>query len=259
MTSVNYFENVNISNFNYKKPEKVNNSYFGSMNYGKNSEPIYIQTPKLKCNCNIKEILTNKVPYLNTIVSKKNITLYDLFRNIDSNIIKTTFDNSNNWFGKELPYEIIDDMYKPITNDNIKEQINMKFKIPFSKNKVQCTCYNQNKEPIDIENIKENDNLILVLHLKGIKILKQIFYCECYISQIKIIEDKVNKFNILNEYSFIETENDISETDLEIFDDEYLKELKEKKENILLLKKEISEYENKLEDKKKLLKELEIN
>jgi len=151
-------------------------------------------------------------------------------------------------------------MYKPITSPLKKDsEPNIKFKIPFSKNKVQCTCYNQNKESIDITNIKENDYLILVLHIKGIKILKQSFYCECYISQIKKIEDKSSKYNILNEYSFIENNNEETEDDLDIFDEEYLKEIKEKNNKINMLKKEISEYEINLTNKKNLLSELENN
>lgn len=259
MSSVNYYENVNISNFNYSKPEKINNSYFGRVNYGKNEEPIYIQTPKLRCNSDVKECLNSKTPYLDLSISKKNINFYELFTNIDSNIIKKTFDNSENWFSKQLPYEIIDDMYKPITSPLKKDsEPTIKFKIPFSKNKVQCTCYNQNKESIDITNIKENDNLILVLHIKGIKILKQSFYCECYISQIKKIEDKNSKYNILNEYSFIDTEQEENEDDLDIFDEEYLNEIKERNNKIDMLKKEISECEINLSTKKKLLTELEI-
>ena len=97
-------------------------------------------------------------------------------------------------------------------------------------------------------------NLILVVHLKGIKILKSTFYCECYISQIKIIDDKNHKYNILDEYSFIETEND---DDIDIFDEEYLNEIKEKKNKIILLKKEITECEINLTEKKNLLNDLE--
>lgn len=260
MSSVNYYENVNISNFNYSKPEKINNSYFGRLNYGKNEEAIYIQTPKLRCNNDVNEALNSKSPYLNLSIPNKYINFYELFTNIDSNIIKTTFDNSERWFNKQLPYEIIDDMYKPITSPLKKDsEANIKFKIPFSKNKVQCTCYNQNKESIDITNIKENDNLILVLHIKGIKILKQSFYCDCYISQIKVIENSSSKFNILNEYSFIETEQEENDDDLDIFDEEYLNEIKEKRNKINKLKKEISEYENNLTNKKNLLSELENN
>jgi len=92
MSSVNYYENINISNINYNKPEKINNSYFGKINYGKNEEPIYIQTPKLRCNNSAKESLNSKTPYLDLSISKKNINFYELFTNIDSNIIKKTFD-----------------------------------------------------------------------------------------------------------------------------------------------------------------------
>ena len=49
----------------------------------------------------------------------------------------------------------------------------------------------------------------MILHFKGLKILKESFHLDCYINQIKVID--TNKFNILNEYSIIE-DNDGSAT-----------------------------------------------
>ena len=53
------------------------------MSYGDNSEPIYIQTPKLKCKVNVKDIAENKQPYLEVIVPKNKMDFYDLLTKID--------------------------------------------------------------------------------------------------------------------------------------------------------------------------------
>ena len=63
-------------------------------------------------------------------------------------MFKSTFDNSKNWFDKELPYEIIDEMYKPITEPFKKgEEASIKFKIPISKKRERIYKY---KEPLDV-------------------------------------------------------------------------------------------------------------
>lgn len=259
MASVKQYDNIDLKKMNILKPEKINNSYFGYINYDENKEPMYIQTPKLKCNVNVVDILENKTPQLDVTISLKDINFFDLLVNIDDTIVTRTHENSENWFSKELPLNVIDEMYKPLHSSFKKgNEPKIKFKIPISKNRIQCTCYNQKKECIDITNIKKDDTIILVLHFRGIKILKQTFYCDCYISQIKILENKVNKYQILEDYSILGSEEE--EEDLDIFDEEIINEMKRKEEEkqykIKELKKEINNYENEIKNKKDILSEL---
>ena len=260
-TSVKNYDTIDVEKFNFTKPGKYNNSYFGAMSYGDNKEPIYIQTPKLRCKINVKDILENKQPYLEVIVPKHKLDFYDLFINIDDKHIKKTFISSEEWFGKELPLEAIDEMYKPITKGFKKNtEPSIKFKLPIIKNKIHCTVYNQQKNSIDISEIKENDELILILHLKGLKVLKQYYLCDCYISQIKLFQEKDLKYNIIDEYSIIDDDIDDLD-DLEIFDEELIyeinKEKEEKKQKIEDLKKQLEEEEINIKEKKKLLEYLQ--
>ena len=260
MASVKNYDSIDVNNFNYTKPEKYNNSYFGSMSYGDNTEPIYIQTPKLKCKTNIKDILSIKTPYLEVIIPKNRLDFYDLFINIDDKNVKTTFNRSEEWFNKELPMEAIDEMHKPITKGFKKNtEPSIKFKLPIIKGKVQCSVYNQMRNFIDINDIKENDEIILILHLKGLKVLKQHYFCDCYISQIKLFQEKDLKYNIINDYSIID--NIDNEEDLDIFDEEFIEEINkekaEKENKIEVLKKELKEEEKNIKDKKKNLEDLQ--
>lgn len=264
MTSVKTYDSIDISNFNYTKPTKFNNSYFGPMSYDKNTEPIYIQTPKLRCKTVIKEIMENKTPYLEVTIPKNRLDFYDLFLNIDDKNVKITYERSNEWFGKELPIEAIEEMYKPFTKGFKKNtEPTLKFKIPVVKGKVQCSVYNQQRNFIDISDIKENDELILILHLKGLKVLKQHYLCDCYISQIKLFQEKDLKFNILDQYSIIDDNENDEQDDLDIFDEELLHEINKQKEEEKQKKLEkeikIEELKKQMEENKKLLEDLENN
>ena len=115
MTSVKTYESIQVDKFNYNKPTKYNNSYFGPLSYDENTEPIYIQTPKLKCKTNLKDIIEQKNPYLEVTIPKNRLDFYDLCLSIDDKNVKTTFEKSEDWFGKDLPMEAIEGMYKPIT------------------------------------------------------------------------------------------------------------------------------------------------
>ena len=263
MTNVTKYEDINTEEFNYNKPEKYNNSYFGSMSYGETNVPIYIQTPKIKFTGNIKDILEQTNPVFDVSIPKNRLDFYDLFLNIDNQNIKNTFNNSKEWFSKELPMEAIDDMYKPITKGFKKDtEPTLKFKLPLTKGKPQCIIYNQQRTFIDINDINHGDEVILILHLKGLKVLKQYYYCDCYISQIKVFKLKDLKYNILKDYSILDESNDEQE-DLDIFDEEIIekivkekKEKEEKSKEITRLRKEIQNYENNILEKKVELEDL---
>ena len=151
MTSVKTYESIQVDKFNYNKPTKYNNSYFGPLSYDENTEPIYIQTPKLKCKTNLKDIIEQKNPYLEVTIPKNRLDFYDLCLSIDDKNVKTTFEKSEDWFGKDLPMEAIEGMYKPITKGFKKDtEPTIKFKIPVAKGKFQCSCYNQSKNFIDV-------------------------------------------------------------------------------------------------------------
>ena len=257
MASVKTYESIDVDKFNYNKPTKYNNSYFGPLSYDTNTEPIYVQTPKLRCKTNIKDVLDNKNPYLEVSIPKNRLDFYDLFLNIDDKNVKTTFDKSEEWFGKALPREAIEEMYKPITKGFKKNtEPTIKFKIPVSKGKLQCSCYNQMKNFIDVSEIKENDEIILNLNLKGLKVLKQHYFCDCYISQIKLFQEKDLKYNIIEDYSFIDVEEEEEEDYSDILDQELIHEFNKEKEE---KEKKIQEIKQKMEENKKLLEDLENN
>ena len=218
--SVLRYEDVDVNEINFSKPEKVGTSYFGSISYGTELKPLYVQTPRLKSLINVCDIQEKKNPHLEVEIPNGHFDIYDFFLNLDDSCIKNTFKKSQEWFGKELPLEAIDDMFKRTTKPFKKnENPVMKFKLPIVKNKIQCGVYNQQRVFLDINDIKCDSEVILVLHLRGLKILKQNFYFDCYVSQIKVFQDKDTKYNIIPEYAVIEEKDDYDD----IFDQEILK------------------------------------
>ena len=256
MTSIHRYDEVDIDKINYSKPEKIGSSYFGSMSYGDNLRPLYIQTPKLKSMINFSDIKEKKSPYLDVEIPIGNYDIYDFFLSLDDQNIKTTVSRSNEWFQREIPLEAIDDMYKRTTKP-FKKDVNptLKFKLPIVKNEIQCGVYNQQKVFIDLDEIKEGVDLILILHIRGLKVLKQYFYCDCYVSQIKVFqENKALKYNIISEYSMVDNGSESGEDifDQQILDSFKTEEEKKEKEKQELREKEENERKEKLERENKI-------
>ena len=147
-------------------------------------------------------------------------------------------------------------MYKRTTKP-FKKDVNptLKFKLPIVKNEIQCGVYNQQKVFIDLDEIKEGVDLILILHIRGLKVLKQYFYCDCYVSQIKVFqENKALKYNIISEYSMVDNGSESGEDifDQEILDSFKTEEEKKEKEKQELREKEENERKEKLERENKI-------
>ena len=247
---------LHLKKLNYKKPEKQGLIYYSAIDYQNN--PFYLQTPKMICKKNGHEITESKNNYLEIEPSNIDFSFYDTFVNLDELNVKKTFENNKDWFGKDIPLEVIDNMYKR-SNKPVKKDSKpiFSFKVPISKGNVQCQIYDQKKTCVDLNQIKEGTEVVCILHLKGLKFLKQHYYCDIYISQIKVFLEGDHKYTILDTYSF----NDAEEEEMEIkelekdlmLDNEFLESIqnKEKDKNLILSEidsanKLIKEQENKI-------------
>ena len=236
------YKDINTDDLTFTNPEKLGNCYI--CNLYNDDDLVYVQTPILEIsNINFSE----DGNYIE--VSSDNKQFIDFLLEMDENCVRSTFNNSGEWFKKDIPYEAIDNMYKEriIEPDDNETIFQTKFKLPVVNDKVQCNIYNKDKEIIDIKDLN-GKNIIMILHFKGLKILKDNFCLDCYINQIKEID--TNKYNILNNYAIIEDEED------ELIDENMFSvELQEILEKENLEKKKLEKI--KLDKINKLKEELE--
>jgi hypothetical protein len=239
MSTVSY-KDLLIDDMTFSNPERIGNSYMCNLYH--DDSLVYVQTPILKIiNINLSD--EEDENYIE--VSTDNKSFIDFLLEMEDNCVKCTFNNSNEWFKKDIPYEAIDNMYKEKDVYEDDNKYLTKFKLPVLNNNIQCNIFNKDKEIVDIKDLNEK-SIIMILHFKGLKILKESFHLDCYINQIKVID--TNKFNILNEYSIIEDndefnvidENMFSEEIKEVLEQEKLEKIKlEKLEQINKLKEEL--------------------
>ena len=247
-------DDVKIDKVNYTKPEKNGQSYFSSISYGDTLNPLYIQTPKLLCRTNISEMKNKKVPYLDVEVPTGKMNIYDFLLSLDDNNIKTTVQKSKEWFGKEIPIQAIDDMYRRTTKPFKKNTApHIRLRLPLIKNEIKCGVYNQNRIFVGSDEVKDGSEVVLILHIRGLKVLKTSYYCDCYITQIKLFQENESKFNIIKDYSILDDEEE--DEDLgDIFSEEIYNSFEkeeEKKEKDEEKKKKDEEKKKKDEEKKK--------
>ena len=252
-------DDVKIDNINYTKPEKNGQSYFSSISYGDSLNPFYIQTPKLICKTNISDMTGKKIPYLDVEVPSGKMNIYDFLLSLDDNNIKTTVKQSEDWFGKKIPLQAIDDMYRRTTKPfrkNTAPQIRLR--LPLIKNEIKCGVYNQNRIFIGTDEVKEGSEVVLILHIRGLKVLKTTYYCDCYITQIKLFQEKESKFNIIKDYSILDDEDEEEKELGDIFSEEIYHSFQDEEERKRLDEEEKKKKKEANVEKKKLKEEKRV-
>lgn len=252
------YDEVDFKKIKYNTPEKKGLVYYSGISY--NEQPFHIQTPKLKCLISGAECINRKSPSLDLENINNDFKFYDFLLSIDENNVLSTFKESEKWFDKEIPKDTIDEMYKrllkPVKKGN---RPTYSFKVPTLKGQVQCPLYDQHKICQTIEKCDKDIEVELIIHIRGLKFLKQNFYCDSYISQIKIYLPNEEKYSIINDYSFKDSNEKLNEINEDEEQDKSKEEVESEKVELEKVesKKVEKEVESEEVESKKVEKEVE--
>ena len=108
--SVYRHTDLDLKKINYKKPEKQGLIYYSGIDY--KNEPLYLQTPKLILTRSGLQTIERKNNNLELEPGNNDFSFYDTLLNLDELNVKRTFENNKEWFDKDIPLEVIDNMYK---------------------------------------------------------------------------------------------------------------------------------------------------
>lgn len=254
MTDIYRLDSLDYKKIIYKSPIKSGNYYYSAITYD-GDKPLYLETP----NVYSSQELINCENTLSVKISPEDFTVYDKLLELDENNVKNTIANSESWFKKNLPEEIVRNMYKRITEPLVKDELpKIVLRLPKLKDKLVCGVFNKDGIPIAKEEIKSDTEIKCILHVKGLKFLKKYFLCDIYITQIKIAEHKI--YSIPNECLFNDEDDYRLSLPEDVIDTEMIKEiekerikqekLEEKRNEIISVKNEIEVLQSKLDQLK---------
>jgi hypothetical protein len=164
--------------------------------------------------------------------------------------------------------DILEGMYKRITDPFKKDDIpSIKFRLPYVQEELQTKIYNQSNELIELDSLISGTTIILMGHVRGLKFLKQNYYCDLHLSQIKLIQqhsadpESVTISCLIedDETTNVEVQQD-NKYDYEILDEEIIqknKEIEELETTILEHRQNISQYTEKIDNENEILSKLE--
>jgi hypothetical protein len=183
-------------------------------------------------------------------------SFYDFLLKIDDRNIKETHDKGTDWFGKSIPLDMIDDMYKRTTKPLKRDQRpSFSFRVPMEKKSPQCKVYTQKRDLGSVSDIQAGSHVVTVLHVRGLKFLKQHYYCDCYVSQLQISTVAPTKYIIPETCVFSDEEPDIDDK----IDEELLQSIQfseqERQESLKVFEGRIRNLQDDISEKNKELAE----
>jgi hypothetical protein len=163
-------------------------AYFTKIEY--NKKPLYIQTEKSLTRQGI--VKSGKKFYCDLMFDKNSESLINWFEKLEEKCQKLLYDKNDAWFQNSLEESDIEGafnsmirIYKSgkyyLIRTNIKNN---------QANEAIIKIYNEKQIPLNIEDIKDETEIISILEIQGIKFTSRNFQIEIELKQIMVLDNE---------------------------------------------------------------------
>jgi hypothetical protein len=217
---------TNLVGFNFKELSLENptplqgGNFFTKIKYSNKGIALYLQLPQCVSKNGIITC-TNKRSYIDLQYNYFETDLLNWLENLENRCRELIYEKRELWFESEMMEDDIENMflntYKPY---NSGKYLIVRTNVPNVKNIKQqgCLIYDENENFLEYESIKNNIQIIPLLHIEGIKFTSKSFKIEFTIKQIMVLslEDKIKNNCLIkhnNTNTNTTTNNEIKDAD----------------------------------------------
>jgi len=150
-------------------------------------KPLYAQPPK----CKIKQgiVKAGKRMYCDLMFTNENENFIRWLENLDNTSQKAIFNNRKKWFETELEEHDIENSFtSPLKIYKSGKYYIVRANIPIVLGKPNLRIYDDNENLIDIESIRDDDNVATILEFQGIKCSPRNFQIEVELKQLLVLK-----------------------------------------------------------------------
>jgi hypothetical protein len=178
-----------------------------------NDMPLYIQPPKCKVRQGI--VKTGKRAYCDLMFTNENENFIRWLENLENYSQKKIFNNREKWFETSLDQHDIENSFtSPLKVYKSGKYYIVRTNIPTVLGKSNFKIYDENENIVEIENIKDNENVVTILEIQGIKCSARSFQIEIEMKQLLVLKP-VDLF----EKCILTKKNEVASTSLEKIED----------------------------------------
>jgi hypothetical protein len=186
------YDNYDFSKIVLTDPELLHGgSFFTKLNI--DNSMFYIQTPK----CLSKQgIITTagKKSYIDLMFSNENSDFIGFIENLEKVCIEKIYSKRNSWFTNDIDQSDIENAFtSALRSFKSGKYYLLRANIASSKNMLKmptCFVFDENEKQLTLEDIKQEQDVITVLEIQGIKFTSKSFQFEIVIRQALLLSDK---------------------------------------------------------------------
>ena len=184
-----------LSDYQLKQPKPMRGGSYISY-LVKNDKNVYVQVPK----CSTKQgfIKSGKKMYCDLLFSSTNdehLEFIQWIENLESKCHNLIFDKTDMWFNEDFDLNDIETNFtSPIRIYKSGKFYLLRVQFNNMNKNIDCTVYNENEELMDINNVKESDNILSLLHFKGVRFTTKSFHFDIVMKQIMVFENENEQF-----------------------------------------------------------------
>jgi hypothetical protein len=168
------------------KPISVSGgNYF--IKFKMNDYPLYIQSPK----CNTKQgiLKAGKKLFSDLMFSNENEEFIHWMENLENYSQKYIYEHRKEWFETELEMHDIENSFAPLLKVYKSGKYYLaRANIPCIMGKCSLKIYDERENELDYENITNNECVITILEIQGIKCSARSFQIEIEIKQMLVLK-----------------------------------------------------------------------
>lgn len=166
-------------------PTQTGGNYF--IKFRVNDTPLYIQPPKCKSKGGI--VKAGKKLYSDLMFTNENENFIQWMENLENHCQKIIYDNREKWFETELDnHDIENSFVSPLKLYKSGKYYIARTNIPCILGKCSLKIYDEYENEIDFESIKENNDVMCILEVQGIKCSARSFQIEIEIKQMLLLK-----------------------------------------------------------------------
>ena len=154
-----------------------------------NGSPLYIQPPKCKTKQAI--IKSGKRIFCDLMFNNENEAFIEWMEALETYCQKKLFENKAKWFESDLDEHDIENSFtSPLKVIKSGKFYSSRITIPSLLGTCNLKVYNEDEEEVNIDNIKENTDIMTILEVQGIRCSVKSFQIEIEAKQIMILRPK---------------------------------------------------------------------
>jgi len=211
-------ENFNFEKLVLLKPTQVaGGNYF--IKFRINNNPLYVQPPKCKTKDSI--VKAGKKIYCDLMFTNENEKFIQWMENLENYCQKCIYDNREQWFETELDnHDIENSFVSPFKLYKSGKYYLVRTTIPNVLGKSSLKIYDEYENEVEFENLKENNDIMTIIEIQGIKCSARSFQIEIEVKQMLLLKpsnifekcvikhSNDNKINISNNPNIVSNIND---------------------------------------------------